>query len=1063
MLPRCLQLVTAMEDEIEKGLTGDPRRCANDAAHGFVSQFWHTVHAWLELSPGDLLFVEGAEDFDVISAQVATATQVKATSSKITLRSSDVIDSIKNFWNTRRKNADRSIYYRFLTTSEKTQEKGAPFGSGVCGLDVWEQSIRDPSLVESLRSFFITEKCFEGDLKDFIESAPAPELVEKLISRIKWDVGAPEAQAVQEAVNRKLIEFGLIRRVPTWHAVQVASSLLRAIADAAASKAPCRFEYTDFVQLFDDQTRISIPIALHEAGMSALGSLLFGSLSSTPLMLDLHAASQQKPPPLPKTYAPRERILQQAQAQLLDRHIVCFQGSTGTGKTILAALVVRSKLNLIWGSLRGLDGRESALALRRLGQVIDEDRSLTTIVIDDLNFDPAFVREYEGVLVGLLFTITSRGGDAIITSQRAFPPSTNRAIDLGIDPTLPVPPLAREEIESFAVSLGCPPEKSGPWSKLIHAQTDGHPQLVHAQLLTLSRQQWPTVDINAVVETPKEIAAERAQARMLLVALPEAEKRLLYHLSLITGPFRRDHAIKIAELPPAAAAPGEIFDRLLGPWIEPMTANYYRLSPLLANAAGEVWSPDKVTDSREQVGAALLRCGKLTNIEANQILILGFLSRSRSLLFVVSSSILARNVPLQKPIAQSLFWLTALVTDKPVFPEQPQINWMLRALQFHVAAALADKNTTAIASRLDVETASEFLGENYELPRLLSILSVLLAFQVRLPPKMLLHFIDEVDRVYSQLAARNDDLGAGARQLKTHLSQDTNNEGSVAAILFQFISIRCDGSEDLSETLIELRKARGEVVDGFREFFAENDLARMLVDRAWTGDEKRQPPNWEGCLDVMQDAVEFAEQFNIPSLADAAVRAMVIICDEYLEDRGRAFGILDRIGLKLPSHSNAYVDAYANLLLHDGKNLEALKLWDSVLPNWEIKPTAIDSSAVFAHRKAGIAASGIKEFRRASDYFFNGVSKADAAGLRAIATGMLADSAFSAWLAGDFDRAIALFMEVLKRSEILPNNKSDIPSFRVRKIVGQMLIHIEHAALGIHDEGAYAPRAGAGR
>ncbi len=165
----CLQLVTAMEHEIEKGLTGDSRRRANDTVHGFVSQFWHTVHAWLELSPGDLLFVEGAEDFDVISAQAATATQVKATSSKITLRSSDVINTIKNFWDTRRKNADRSIYYRFLTTSEKTQEKGAPFGPGVCGLDVWEHSIRDPSLVESLRSFFVTEKCFEGDLKDFID------------------------------------------------------------------------------------------------------------------------------------------------------------------------------------------------------------------------------------------------------------------------------------------------------------------------------------------------------------------------------------------------------------------------------------------------------------------------------------------------------------------------------------------------------------------------------------------------------------------------------------------------------------------------------------------------------------------------------------------------------------------------------------------------------------------------------------------------------------------------------------------------------------------------------
>jgi hypothetical protein len=1061
LLPR-LQLVTAMKYEIEKGLTGDPRRRANDTVHGFVSQFWHTVHAWLELSPGDLLFVEGAEDFDVVSDESATATQVKATSSRITLRSSDVINTIKNFWDTQRKNTNRSIYYRFLTTSEKTQEKGAPFGQGVCGLDVWEHSIRDPSLVESLRSFFVTEKCFEGDLKDFIESATALDLVDKLISRIKWDVGAPETPAVQEAVNRKLIEFGVIRKVPTSHAVRVASSLLRTIAEAAASKEPRQFEYADFVQLFDDQTRVSIPIALHEAGMSALGSGLFGSLSSAPFTLDLHAAPQQKPPPLPRIYAPREKAVQQAQAQLLDRHIVCFQGSTGTGKTILAALVVRSEPNLIWGSLRGLNGRETALALRRLGQVIDENVSLRTIVLDDLDFDPVVVRDYEGVVVGLLFTVISRGGDVIVTSQRTFPSSIARALDTATDPTFPVPPMSQAEIESFAVSLGCPPEKNGHWSKLVYAQTEGHPQLVHAQLLTLSRQQWPQVDINAVVETPKEIAAERAQARMLLVALPEAEKRLLYHLSLITGPFRRDHAIKIAELPPAAAVPGEIFDHLLGPWIEPMTANYYRLSPLLANAAGEVWSPDKVTVSREQVGTALLRCGKLTNIEANQILMLGFLSRSRSLLFVVSSSLLARSVPLQKPIAQSLFWLTALVTDKPVFPEQPQINWMLRALQFHVAAALVDKNIAAIANRLDVETASESLRENYELPRLLSLLSVLLAFQVRLPPKMLLHFIDEIDRVYSQLAARNDDLGAGARELKTNLSRVTNNEGSVAAILFQFISIRCDGSEYLSETLIELRKARTQVIDHFREFFAENDSARMLVDRAWTGDEKRQSANWERCIKIMEDAVEFATELDVPNLADAAVRALVIVCDEYLNDRPRAFKVLETVGAKLPSHSNLLVDAHANLLSRDGKNVDALELWDRILPTWQIIPGSTDSSVVFAHRKAGIAAVNNGEFTRASRYFFDGVAKADAAGLSAIAAGLLADSAFAEWQANNFDRAISLFIDVMNRLEILPNTKEHIPSFRVRKIVGQMLLHIEHAAVGAQDKGAYAPPAGAG-
>ena len=127
------------------GLVGDPERRANDAVHGFIYQFWHTVHALLDLSADEMLFVEGAEDFDIVAKESATATQVKAKSANITLRSSDVVEAIGNFWDTRQKNRDRRVQYRFLSTSKKGQEQGAPFGSGVHGLDVWERSVRDHS------------------------------------------------------------------------------------------------------------------------------------------------------------------------------------------------------------------------------------------------------------------------------------------------------------------------------------------------------------------------------------------------------------------------------------------------------------------------------------------------------------------------------------------------------------------------------------------------------------------------------------------------------------------------------------------------------------------------------------------------------------------------------------------------------------------------------------------------------------------------------------------------------------------------------------------------------
>ena len=187
---------------------------------------------------------------------------------------------------------------------------------------------------------------------------------------------------------------------------------------------------------------------------------------------------------------------------------------------------------------------------------------------------------------------------------------------------------------------------------------------------------------------------------------------------------------------------------------------------------------------------------------------LGFLSRSRPLLFAITSSILARNLPLQEAFARSLSWLSALVTDKPVFPEQPHVNWMLRKVQFHVAAVNTDKNVMAIADRLDRETTTEFLGEQYQVPRLLSLLALVLAFQVQFPPEKLLQFVDEIDQLYSALAIRIDGLGKAIREVSENLMRAAGADTTLPTVLFGFVSIRCDGSKYLAETLAELRGAR---------------------------------------------------------------------------------------------------------------------------------------------------------------------------------------------------------------------------------------------------------------
>ncbi|MCW8140501.1 MAG: hypothetical protein KIT58_16505 [Planctomycetota bacterium] len=127
-----------MSDELLP-LVGDPARSAHDSLGGYDYQVWHSVRAWLEMSDHDLLFLEGAEDFDLVAKDGATATQVKRTAEKISLNTARAVDAIENFLTVCERNKDRRVSYRYLTTSVPAVEHGDPFGPGVPGICVWER------------------------------------------------------------------------------------------------------------------------------------------------------------------------------------------------------------------------------------------------------------------------------------------------------------------------------------------------------------------------------------------------------------------------------------------------------------------------------------------------------------------------------------------------------------------------------------------------------------------------------------------------------------------------------------------------------------------------------------------------------------------------------------------------------------------------------------------------------------------------------------------------------------------------------------------------------------
>lgn len=93
-------------DITAKPLEHDPAREAVDPMRGYSYQILSSVLVWMGLADDQVLFLEGAEDFDVLQGQDALAVQIKDTagSGNITLRTPSVISAIEHYWDHRQRN-----------------------------------------------------------------------------------------------------------------------------------------------------------------------------------------------------------------------------------------------------------------------------------------------------------------------------------------------------------------------------------------------------------------------------------------------------------------------------------------------------------------------------------------------------------------------------------------------------------------------------------------------------------------------------------------------------------------------------------------------------------------------------------------------------------------------------------------------------------------------------------------------------------------------------------------------------------------------------------------------
>ena len=353
---------------------------------------------------------------------------------------------------------------------------------------------------------------------------------------------------------------------------------------------------------------------------------------------------------------------------------------------------------------------------------------------------PQDLQTYKEVLGALVYRVLERGAKLLITSQYKPPNNLLRSLGLSSSIVINVPNFTRSEIKQFAQQLGCPEEDAKTWAELFQFPTRRHPGLVHALLTHLREKDWkPQNVIESILHTPQEVLEEREAARQLLMDLPDDQRELLYRLSLMFTVFRKDYALNIGEIQESVPYPGDVFSQLVGPWIDQISENYYTISPLLEDAAKEVWSGRKIKEFHAQVADVMLKANNLTTIEARAVLLHSMAGQNRDGFISVVHALVTTSEDNWENFYQESLWFTYVKTDPPeeLFPGDALANYCFRFLQYRIAAKVKPELAPEILEVWDKETKAQQQTQGYQFSRWILAIEALRYNQVSLPALLL--------------------------------------------------------------------------------------------------------------------------------------------------------------------------------------------------------------------------------------------------------------------------------------------------------------------------------------
>ncbi|OGV39512.1 MAG: hypothetical protein A2X48_12815 [Lentisphaerae bacterium GWF2_49_21] len=1030
-------------------IDGDPERQATNAWKGYVYQVWHTLHAWLDLKEGQVLYVEGAEDFDIVDSGTGIPVQVKHTSANITLRSQGVIDAISHFWQLRKKHTDKIIEFHFLTCSHIGVEEKEPFGKDKGGMALWQECSGEPEAVEILTSFMSSDPTLSrklpSDLIEFLKTEKPSVIFETLIFRMKWLTEAPPMEAVIDAVNRKIINYGTKFGVFPDDCTKVSGRLLQEVLKLAScsSYENRQLDYNKFELIFQETTSTRVPNhfikpieQLQDIGLGTIAGT-FKDFAVT-FRDETPIVSMGSPPPLPPNLALRHALVEKFKVGLRQGRKLFINSSTGMGKSTLAKLTALSfGGDWAWFSFSSYHDKRYIWALNQAARLIDSLPLSTHVILDDLPFDPGNVPEWEQNLAALVYTLQVRQVMLIATSRKPVPKRLCNSLGLLPCSESTVPAFDEDEIRGLCIQMGC--EKGRPaqiQAKVVFLHTLGHPQLVHARLLTLARQGWPKISYDSILATPEDVKEQQAQARQLLCALESDEKDLLYRASVALTPFRREHIVRLGEKA-KLKHPGDIFDRIVGPWIERTADDRFELSPLLRNSASEVWSVPTIEKIHAEIADVIMNSKALSITDGSHAFLHALLGRNKSVLGMMAISLMKQSSKeTQQAFGQSMFWFLSYKVESDsgsLFDNDANLSFLLRMLQFRLCAIAEPDKAPQILSALERELPELDNTPATLLPIMLFCINGLLYVQVPLKMSYVIYLFKKLELIQQRIIeSQNQEL------LDSIPVTEFGSEGKRANILstlFGVNGMRCKTKEDLSELLEELSKLDDKLRQNLLEAFNNSyGFASFCVDNVFLSEFRSKTPDWPRCLAILCKTMDYAVEWNSPSLGAAAVRTSATILDEHLNRLNDALSIIDDGVKRFPSSSRLMEEHRGTVLLHAKQYPEAVDVFTRVLQGRDDDCLDVYNVPTFSFRNAGIAAANAEQWDGAAVFFLRGYRCSMKTDNVVLAAAFQTEAAYAFWKAGKTDDMLKALRISIDMIDTMGRGKDNLGQFWVYRI-----------------------------